>query len=207
MYHGEKLNSATHFIGGLLASAAAAVLITLACLSGDVGKIFAVSVYGFCMVLVFTVSTLYHSTLGRAKSFFRKCDYVAIYLMIAGTYTPFCLITLRGQLGNRLLGVVWFLATVGAIAEILAERKNWRLSIGLYFGMGLLALGALSPLAEGLPGAGFPLLLAGGLLYVAGFFFFIFDERVPHFHGVWHLFVIGGSACQYLSILGCVTGR
>lgn len=206
MYHGEKFNAVSHFLGGLIASAGAAVLITLASLTGDAGKITGVSVYGVSMVLVYAASTLYHSTPGPAKSFLRTFDHVAIYLMIAGTYTPFCLITLRGSLGNQLLAAVWALAMAGALYDMLLTRKNRWLSIALYFLMGSLALTALGPLYDRIPGHGFSLLLIGGLLYLAGFFFFIFDEQVPHFHGIWHLFVIAASACQYFCVLACVVG-
>lgn len=204
MHHGERFNSLTHFAGGLLASAGAAVLITFAGLSGDLGKILGACIYGGGMVLVYAASTLYHSTPGPSKAILRKCDHIAIYLMIAGTYTPFCLVTLRGTLGNWLLGTVWALAALGALFELTLANKTRAPSIALYFLMGLLSLAALQPLAEGIPGNGFNWLALGGLLYFSGFFFYIFDEQVPHFHGVWHLFVIAGSACQYLCVLYCI---
>lgn len=206
MHHGEKFNSLTHYAGGLLASAGAAVLITLACLSGDTFKLVAACVYGAGLVLVFVASTLYHLTPGPSKAILRKCDHLSIYLMIAGTYTPFCLVTLRGITGGILLVAVWCLAGLGLLLEFTIARRSRNPSLALYLLMGLLSLTVLGPLSTAIPGNGFYWLLAGGLLYFAGVFFYLFDEQVPHFHGIWHLFVIGGSASQYLCVLYCILG-
>jgi len=204
MYHGEKFNSWSHFAGGLLATAGATVLIIFAGFSGDLSKILSAVIYGLGMVLVYLASTLYHSTPGPLKKTLRKFDHISIYLMIAGTYTPFCLVTLRNSIGHWLLVTVWLLAALGAVLEFTLAHRTRVPSLALYFVMSLLSLAALQPLAAGIPGHGFLLLVTGGLLYFTGFFFYIFDDRVPHFHGIWHLFVIGGSACQYLCILYCI---
>lgn len=200
MYHGERFNGISHLIGSLLATGGAAVLITFASLFGDAWKIVGTSVYGAGMILVYTVSTIYHSTPGPAKRLLRKFDYISIYFMIAGTWTPFCLVSLRGPWGWWLFGIVWSLALVGIALEFLLAHRTRIPSIVLYFVMGGLALVALKPLTEALEWSGFLWLTVGAFLYVAGFFFFLFDEKVPHFHGIWHLFVIGGSLCQYLCI-------
>ncbi len=204
MYQGEKFNSLSHFAGGLLAAAGAAVLITFAGFSGDLSKILGAVTYGLGMVLVYSASTLYHSTPEPLKNTFRKFDHISIYLMIAGTYTPFCLVTLRESVGYWLLATVWFLAALGAVLEFTLAHRTRVPSLALYFVMSLLSLIALQPLATGIPGSGFLWLVLGGILYFTGFFFYIFDDRVPHFHGIWHLFVIGGSACQYLCVLYCI---
>jgi hemolysin III len=199
MYHGERFNGLSHFIGSILAAAGAAALITFAALFGDAWKIVGTSVYGAGMVLVFSVSTIYHSTPGPMKSLLRRFDRVSIYFMIAGTYTPFCLVSLRGPWGWWLFGIVWSLALFGILLEIIAARRAATPSF-LYFLMGFLVVVALKPLTDALSLNGLILLTSGGLLYLAGFFFYFFDEKVPHFHGIWHLFVLGGSACQYICI-------
>ena len=200
MYHGEKFNSLSHLVGGMLAVAGAAVLITFASLYGDVWKVIGTSIYSAGMILVFTMSTLYHSTPGPLKILLRKFDHIAIYFMIAGTYSPFCLVSLRGPWGWSLFSVVWSLAFLGLLLEFTLSHRTRIPSLVLYFAMALLAVVALKPLTEALPWHGFLWLTVGGLLYLAGFFFYIFDKKVSHFHGIWHLFVIGGSACQYLCI-------
>lgn len=200
MYHGEKFNGISHLMGSLLAASGAAVLITFASLFGDKWKIIGTSIYGAGMILVFTVSTLYHSTPGPIKSLLRKLDHIAIYFMIAGTYTPFCLVSLRGPWGWWLFGAVWLLAALGIVLELTLANRTRIPSIILYFVMGFLSMIALKPLTETLLWNGFLLLSLGGFLYLIGFFFYFFDEKITHFHGIWHLFVIGGSLCQYFCI-------
>jgi hemolysin III len=207
MYHGERFNGISHLVGALMAAGGAAVLITFASLFGDVWKIVGTSIYGAGMILVFTASTLYHSTPGPWKSLLRKCDHISIYFMIAGTYTPFCLVSLRGPWGWWLFGIVWSLALVGVLFEFTLAHRTRLPSILLYFFMALLAVAALKPLALALSWNGLLWLTLGGFLYVAGFFFYFFDEKVPHFHGIWHLFVMGGSTCQYLCILLYVVNK
>lgn len=201
MYHGERFNSISHLLGSLLAAAGAAVLVTFASLNGDAWKVIGTSIYGAGLILVYTVSTIYHSTPGSLKSLLRKFDYIAIYFMIAGTYTPFCLVSLRGPWGWSLFGAVWLLTLLGIVLEFTLSHRTRVPSLILYFVMGFLVVAALGPLTETLSWPGILWLMLGGLLYLIGFFFYIFDEKVPHFHGIWHLFVIGGSACQYLCIL------
>ncbi|MEK7755183.1 MAG: hemolysin III family protein [Acidobacteriota bacterium] len=200
MYYGERLNSFTHLAGALLAAAGAPVLIVLAARSGDAWKIVACSIYGAALLLLYGASTLYHSVRGRAKAILRKFDHCSIYLLIAGSYTPFALVTLRGPWGWTLFGLAWGLAAAGIAQEFVFGKGKRRLSMLIYVVMGWMAVAALGPLAEALGAPGFAWLLAGGLLYTGGIVFYLLDERVRHFHGVWHLFVLGGSAAHFIAV-------
>ncbi|WP_419144693.1 PAQR family membrane homeostasis protein TrhA [Bdellovibrio bacteriovorus] len=201
MYHGERFNSITHLIGAALSVAGTSVLITLATITGDIWKIVATSVYGGMLVLLYTISTLYHSFQGRSKQIFQKLDHIAIYLLIAGTYTPFTLITLRGPWGWWLFGINWALALLGITYELTLSHRTRIPSMIIYVLMGWLVVVAMKPLTAALPATGIFWLALGGLLYTGGIGFFLYDEKVKHFHGIWHLFVLGGSACQYFCIL------
>ncbi len=201
MYKGEKLNSITHLIGAVISVAGASILITKASLFGDVWKIVSASIYGAAMILLYTMSTLYHSLQGKPKQIFQKLDHIAIYLLIAGTYTPFCLITLRENWGWSLLIANWSLALIGIIYELtLAKHTRWP-SLVIYVLMGWMIVFALKPLAMVIPFGGLFWLTLGGILYTGGIIFYLFDSKIKHFHGVWHMFVMGGSFCQYLCIL------
>jgi len=201
MYPGERFNGYTHLGGALLATAGAAVLIVLASLKGDPWRISAFAVYGASLVFLYTASTLYHSTRGRAKAVFRKIDHSAIYLLIAGTYTPFALVTLNGPWGWTLFGLVWGLAVVGIAQELLFARGARVPSLVIYLVMGWSAIAAVVPLVESLGWTGLAWVAAGGVIYTAGIVFYVFDEKVRHFHGIWHLFVMGGSAIHYAAVL------
>ncbi|NTV95985.1 MAG: hemolysin III family protein [Thiobacillus sp.] len=201
MYHGERFNASTHLAGAILALAGAVVLIVLAGRGGDPWKIVGVSIYGATLVLLYSVSTLYHSLRGRAKDLLRKLDHLGIYLLIAGTYTPFCLVTLRGPWGWSLFGVVWGLAVIGILQELRPAQGARILSVAIYVVMGWVALAALVPLLRVLGPAGFAWLAGGGVLYTAGIVFYALDDRLRHAHGVWHLFVLAGSAAHYVAIL------
>jgi hemolysin III len=201
MYAGERFNSITHLVGTVAAIAGTAVLVTLAALQGDPWKIAGVSIYGASLVLLYLASTLYHSVRGGAKRFLQKLDHNAIYLLIAGTYTPFALVTMRGAWGWWILGVVWGLAVVGIVVDALHGERPRVVPMVIYVLMGWLVVIAIKPLLRVLPAAGFAWLLAGGLLYTAGILFYVLDKRLPHGHGIWHLFVMAGSAAQYITIL------
>ena len=201
MYHGERFNGITHFSGALLALAGAVVLIVMGALKADPWKIVSFSIYGATLVFLYLSSTLYHSTRGRAKAVFRKFDHAAIYLLIAGTYTPFALVTLRGAWGWSLFGVVWGLALLGVIQEIWLAKGARIVSLALYVLMGWIAIVAVVPLVEALSWAGFAWLVAGGIVYTAGIVFYLYDERFRHFHGIWHLFVMAGSVVHYIAIV------
>jgi hemolysin III len=200
MYYGERLNSFTHLAGAVLAAVGTTVLVALAVRSGDIWKIVGFSAYGAALCLLYGASTLYHAVRGRAKTILRKLDHCAIYVLIAGTYTPFALVTLRGPWGWTLFGLAWGLAALGIAQEFVFGKGARRLSILIYVVMGWMAVLALRPLAAGLGTPGLMWLLAGGLLYTGGILFYVFDERVRHFHGIWHLFVLGGSAAHFIAI-------
>ncbi|MHB1677183.1 MAG: PAQR family membrane homeostasis protein TrhA [Sulfuriferula sp.] len=200
-YQGERFNSYSHLLGAVAATGGAILLIVLAARQGNPWKIVSFSVYGAMLLLMYLFSTLYHSLRGRAKSVFRKLDHYAIYLLIAGTYTPFTLVTLRGAWGWSLFGVVWGLAVLGIVVDSLPWGKRRILPVLIYLAMGWLVLIALKPLLNALPLAGFAWLLAGGVFYTVGIGFFALERRVRHGHGIWHLFVLAGSACHYFTIL------
>ena len=200
MYYGERLNSISHLTGAALAIAGTVVLVILAARSGDPWKIVSFSAYAAALCLLYVVSTIYHSVRGRAKAILRKLDHCAIYVLIAGTYTPFALVTLRGPWGWTLFGLAWGLAGLGIAQEFIFGKGARRLSIAIYIVMGWMGVAALGPLALGLGAAGLAWLLAGGLLYTGGIAFYLLDERVRHFHGVWHLFVLAGSAAHFIAI-------
>ena len=201
MYHGEKFNALTHLAGAVLALGGSVALIVLAALQGDAWKLVSVSVYGLTLVLLYSFSALYHSVRGPAKNRLQKLDHHSIYLLIAGTYTPFCLVTLRGPWGWSLLGVVWGLAALGILQELRPQRDARRLSLVIYVVMGWVALVALFPLIRALGPTGFAWVAAGGLFYTVGISFYVLDARLRHAHGIWHLFVIAGSATHYFAIL------
>lgn len=200
MYYGERLNSFTHLAGAVLAAVGVPLLLVLAARSGDISTIVACAIYGAALFLLYGSSTLYHSLRGRAKTILRKLDHCSIYLLIAGTYTPFTLVTLRGAWGWTLFGLAWGFAALGIAQEFVFGKGARRLSIVIYVVMGWMAVAALRPLAAGLGEAGLAWLLAGGLLYTGGIVFYLLDERVRHFHGVWHLFVLAGSAAHFIAI-------
>lgn len=201
MYRGERFNGITHLSGALLALAGAVALIVVGALKADPWKIVSFSIYGTTLVFLYLSSTLYHSVRGRAKNVLRKMDHAAIYLLIAGTYTPFTLVTLNGPWGWSLFGVVWGLALVGIVQEIWFARGARVLSLVIYLLMGWVALVAVVPLVRALSWSGFAWLAAGGAVYTAGIVFYLYDERFRHFHGIWHLFVLAGSAVHYVAIL------
>ena len=201
MYHGERFNGSTHLVGTALAITGSAVLITRAAIDGDPWKIVSFSLFGTMLIVLYAVSTLYHSIKApRAKAVFRRLDHCAIYLLIAGTYTPFTLVTLRGALGWTLFATIWAMAAFGIV-------RAWRYrgaddpSIWPYMVMGWLGSCAAFPLIARLGMGGILWLLAGGLLYTAGILFFVNDTRWRHAHGVWHLFVLGGSSAHFFAVL------
>lgn len=201
MYHGEKLNAWTHLVGALLAVAGTAVLVAKAALSGDPWKIVSVSIYGATLIMLYSASTLYHSMRGRAKDILQKLDHHGIYFLIAGSYTPFCLVSLRDAWGWPLFAVIWSLALFGVLQEMRPGGGARRLSMAIYIVMGWAALAALVPLRAALGTAGFAWLAVGGVVYTLGIVFYVLDARLRHAHGIWHLFVIGGSAVHYFTVL------
>lgn len=201
MYYGERFNAWTHLFGALFALTGAIWLVILATASGDGWKVFSMSVYGVTLVLLYSISTVYHSVRGGIKRVLRKLDHLSIYLLIAGSYTPFCLISLRGPWGWWLFGIVWSLAAIGMLQEIKPRSEARVLSLVIYAVMGWIALLAIKPLLANLGLPGFLWLAAGGIAYTVGIVFFAFDEKFRHWHGIWHLFVIAGSLAHFIAIL------
>ncbi|BAO82305.1 MAG: hemolysin III family protein [Betaproteobacteria bacterium] len=207
MYSGERFNSISHLVGAALALIGATLLITLAALSGDPWRIVAFSIYGATLVTLFLASTLYHSLRGKAKAVFQKLDHCSIYLFIAGSYTPFALLALPGSTGWLVLAASWSLATLGVALELSPLARGSRiLSLAIYLGMGWLALVVIGPLWQALGWAGLSWLLGGGVLYTLGVLFYVAKERIRHSHGIWHLFVLGGSACHFVALLLYLNG-
>ncbi|MCK5383626.1 MAG: hemolysin III family protein [Gammaproteobacteria bacterium] len=201
MYHGERFNGISHLVGAALALAGLVVLVVFASLQGDPWKIVSFSIYGVSLFLLYTLSTLYHSLRGRAKQIFRKLDHVAIYLLIAGTYTPFTLVTLRGPWGWSLFVTIWVLAIVGIIVDSRHKEGSRAIQMVIYLLMGWLILAAMYPLVQALPKGGLVLLVLGGVFYTSGIIFYALDGKMKHAHGIWHLFVLAGSISHYLAVL------
>jgi hemolysin III len=201
MEHGERFNSISHGVGTVLAAISGALLVAVTALGGDRRKIVACGIYAATLLILYLTSTLYHSLRGAAKEVLRKMDHCAIYLLIAGTYTPFTLVTLRGTLGWTMFGAVWTLALFGIVQELCHANRARVLSLAVYLVMGWLAVVAIAPLIDALGRAGFAWLAAGGLFYTGGIVFYATDHKVRNGHGIWHLFVLAGSACHYIAVL------
>lgn len=201
MYRGERLNSISHLIGAALALAGLVILVVIAAMKGDPWKIVSFSVYGGSLFTLYSFSTLYHSFRGKVKSLFRKLDHAAIYLLIAGTYTPFALVTLRGERGWVLFGVIWALAIAGAAQDLYLKQRKEVLSVTLYLVMGWLALTVLKPLSTVLTASGMFWLIAGGVLYSIGAAFYILEKRLKYGHAIFHFFVLAGSISHFFTVL------
>lgn len=197
----EFANTISHGLGLVLALVAVPVLVLSAMRAGDVRFLIGVSVFGATMILLYLASTLYHSTTHEAaKRWFRLFDHTAIFLLIAGSYTPFALGVLRGPWGWSMLAAVWTLAIVGITLKIIERTRHSRISIVLYVLMGWLAVVATKPILELIPIPGILLILAGGIAYTGGLAFFA-AHRIRYHHFIWHLFVIAGTVCHYLAVL------
>lgn len=200
----ELLNSLSHGLGWILAVAALVVMVVFAALNGSARHVVGTALFGSTLVLLYAMSTLYHAFRGpRVKRVFRRLDHAAIYLLIAGTYTPFCLTVLRGPWGWSLFGVVWGLAVLGVVLKSVFGPRHEVLSTGVYLAMGWLVLVAIIPLWRALPAWGLFWLFGGGVFYSAGTIFYGL-ERMPFNHAVWHLFVIAGSACHVVAVMAFV---
>src|SRR4051794_25355491 len=199
---GEEIaNSVSHGLGLLAALAAVPILITGAQQRGDVTGVVGASIFATAMVLMYLTSTVFHALPpGRTKDLFELLDHSAIYLLIAGTYTPFTLGVLSGAWGWTLFGLVWGLAVVGTALKIIGGARGTMLSTVLYLAMGWLVLIAADKVWALVPQWGLFWLLAGGIAYTAGVVFFMF-ERIRYFHLVWHLFVLTGTACHVVAVL------
>jgi hemolysin III len=197
----ELASSVVHGVGIVLSIAGLAVLVALAALHGNALTVVACAVFGTSLVLLYTASTLYHSIpVPAAKPALQTLDHIAIYVLIAGTYTPFTLIALPGAWGWSLFVVVWTLALVGSALELGLLRRYHRLALLLYVGMGWLGVVAFEPLSRHLQTGGMVLLLAGGLAYTLGVPFYLW-RRLPYHHALWHGFVLAGSVLHFLAVL------
>ena len=197
----EMANALSHGVGIGLSLAAVSLLAVFAALNGTARHIVSFSIYGATLVLLYTASTLYHSFRNpRVKRALRVCDHAAIYLLIAGTYTPFTLVVFEGAFGWTLFGIVWGLAATGVLLKLLFVGRFHGLAVGLYIAMGWLVVVGLKPLVHGIAMPGLVLMVAGGVLYTGGTVFYA-CKRIPWNHAIWHLFVLGGSVCQFFAVL------
>jgi hemolysin III len=200
---GEEIaNSISHGLGFLLAVAALPILTLRAAESGSVRNVIAASIFAVTMIVLYLVSTLYHALpASRAKAVLCRLDHAAIYLFIAGSYTPFAFGVLWGGSGWAIFAVVWVYAAFGVVAKALNRLRHPLWSTGLYVAMGWLALAVLQPLIERMPAAGIGFLVAGGAAYTVGALVYLLDNRVRYAHFVWHLFVVTGSVCHFFAAL------
>jgi hemolysin III len=196
----EVMNAVTHGIGTLLSVAGLVLLTVLAYLHGDIWHIVSFSIYGTTLVLLYLASTLYHSfTNERIKRIFKILDHSAIYLLIAGTYTPFTLVPLHGVLGWTVFGVVWGLAVIGIVLKVFFAGRFNIVSTLCYLGMGWFIIFAIKPLIATVPALGMTWLLVGGLFYTLGSIFYLW-KRIPFNHAIWHLFVLAGSISHFIAV-------
>lgn len=201
MYRGEWFNTITHMLGTVLAIAGTAALIIVSPAESGIRRVIALTIYGSMLVVLYVSSTLYHSLRGKPKQVFHVFDHCAIYLLIAGTYTPFTLITLRGAWGWWLFGIIWSLAAAGILKDVFLRGRYRPVSVILYVVMGWLVIVAFGPMQRAIPPSGMMWLAAGGAVYTAGIVFYALSKRVAHMHGLWHVCVIVGSACHYIVVL------
>lgn len=199
---GEEIaNAITHGLTAIAAIAGLIVLIVFAASGGDPWRIVTFSIFGTCLVILYAASTCYHAVRpGPLKNTLRVLDHSAIYLLIAGSYTPFMLVSMRGPMGWTLFGIVWALAVIGTIYKVICIDKWPLVSLGFYLVMGWLAIFAIGPLLQTMPGGGVFWLIAGGAAYTVGIVFFVW-EKLPFNHAIWHGFVSAGSVCHFFAVL------
>lgn len=197
----EFASSITHAVGLALSIVGAALLVTFAVVRGTIWHIFTLSIYSGCLIALYASSTVYHACRHeKMKRIFRIADHSAIYLLIAGTYTPFTLINVRGVWGWTLFATVWMLTAVGILWKILSLGRHEVVSVLLYVAMGWMALIAIKPLLLALPLGAVIWLFTGGSFYSSGLIFFA-SRRIPFAHAVWHVFVMAGSICHYIAVV------
>lgn len=197
----EIANAITHGLGALMAIAAFIILTVFSALKGNTWHVVSFSIFGATLVTLYLASTLYHSLSNeKVKVLFRKFDHMSIYLLIAGTYTPFCLTVLNNWIGWTLFGIVWGCALLGIVLKAFFTGKKEQLSTLLYVLMGWVALIAIKPLFDSVTLTTFILLMTGGVFYTAGTYFFVKD-RIKYFHSIWHLFVLAGSTFHFFAVL------
>lgn len=197
----ELLNSITHGAGVVLSVAALVLLIVFSSLYGGARHVVSCTIFGITLILLYSASTLYHSIRKpNLKRVFKIFDHSCIYLLIAGTYTPFLLIVLHGVLGWTLFAIIWFLAAAGVIFKVFFVHRFKMVSTVAYVFMGWIIIFAIKPLMETLPAGGIVWLVAGGLAYTLGVIFYAWN-KLPFNHAIWHLFVLGGSVCHFFAVI------
>ncbi len=208
MYYGERLNSISHLVGAVLALVGLGALLAVAIQASRPLVITGFSIFGFTLVLLYTMSTLYHSfPFPRLKKLFKVLDHISIYLLIAGSYTPFMLISMPPDSGLRILLFVWVLALLGTLSEVFMRGRAVKIAqVALFLGMGWSVSLDLDGLRDGLPPAGYLWVLIGGLAYTGGVVFYVLDKmgKLDHAHGIWHLFVLMGSISHFIAVIGFV---
>ena len=206
MYYGEKLNSISHLVGSIFALIALGALLAISIQTGDPRTIVGFSVFGLTLVLLYAMSTLYHSFKApELKQVFKVLDHISIYLLIAGSYTPFMIIGVDSDKGTMILGLVWTLAVIGIISELVFSGKLIKtLQLIIYLSMGWACSLDFPSLKSSLPHEGFLWLVAGGITYTVGIIFYIVDKLgwLDHAHGIWHFFVLTGSTFHFVAVIG-----
>ena len=205
MYYGERLNSINHLVGTVLALMGFGSLLTVGFQSGNALTFISFGIFGFSLVLLYSMSTLYHSFKHPAlKKLFKLFDHISIYILIAGTYTPLMLVSVGNSI---ILGVVWGLAVLGILSEIFLSGKAVKIcQVTTYLAMGWICALDMGSIQSSLPEAGYNWLLAGGVVYTLGIIFYIVDKLgwLAHAHGIWHFFVLVGSGCHFICVIGYV---
>jgi len=207
MYYGEKLNSITHLVGAVLALVGFGVLLTISIQEHNPLLIISFTIFGVTLILLYTMSTLYHSFHPpKLKKIFQKLDHVSIYLLIAGTYTPYMMVPLREHNGLIMLLFVWVLAFIGLLLDIFIPKRIEWLQVLIYLIMGWICMLNFSELQAAIPTTGVVWLTTGGIAYTVGVVFYVLDDlkKLRHAHGIWHLFVLFGSICHFISIVAYV---
>lgn len=199
--HNEELaNTLSHALGAILAIVACYILLTAAIAENHLGKLISYSIYGTSLVLLFSASTFYHAIKNtKKKQLFKLLDHCAIYLLIAGTYTPLMMITLDDQLGMTMLALIWTLAVLGIFFKLQFGHRYKKTSLATYIGMGLISITIIDQLQEKLTSQGLSLLAIGGAVYCLGVYFYV-QKRIVFNHAIWHLFVLGGASCHFVMI-------
>ncbi|GAB1264857.1 hemolysin III family protein [Aurantivibrio infirmus] len=208
MYSGEKFNSITHLVGAVLALVGLGALLTISIQSRNAATIASFSIFGFTLVLLYTMSTLYHSFHPpKLKKIFQKLDHITIYLLIAGTYTPYLVVSLGNSTGYWMLVLIWALALSGLLLDLLNPKRIEILQIVIYLFMGWVCMFRYSTFVEFIPKPGMIWLTIGGVAYTVGVIFYVLDTlgKLKHAHGIWHLFVLSGSVMHFISIVGYVS--
>ncbi len=209
MYYGERLNSISHLVGAVFALVALGALLAIGIQSRQPVVIVGFTTFGLTLVLLYTMSTLYHSFQApQLKQVFKVLDHISIYLLIAGTYTPFMLISMADGKGTMILAIVWTLALIGILSEVLLSGRLVKVcQLVIYLGMGWACSLDFPSLRAALPPAGFWWLVSGGIAYTAGVVFYVLDKLdwLDHAHGIWHFFVLVGSVCHFVAVIGYLT--